>query len=66
MNTSELRGKSADELQKRLVELHREHLNLRVQRATGQMTNPSRFRTLRREVARVKTLLKEQASQAGA
>jgi large subunit ribosomal protein L29 len=66
MNTSELRGKSADELQKRLVELHREHLNLRVQRATGQMTNPSRFRSLRREVARVKTLLKEQASQAGA
>lgn len=66
MNTSELRSKSADELQKRLVELHREHLNLRVQRATGQMTNPSRFRSLRREVARVKTLLKEQASQAGA
>lgn len=66
MNTSELRGKSADELHKRLLELHREHLNLRVQRATGQMTNPSRFRTLRREVARVKTLLKEQASQAGA
>ncbi|HCO42588.1 MAG TPA: 50S ribosomal protein L29 [Gammaproteobacteria bacterium] len=66
MNTSELRGKSADELQKRLLELHREHLNLRVQRATGQLTNPSRFRSLRREVARVKTLLKEQASQAGA
>jgi large subunit ribosomal protein L29 len=66
MNTSELRGKSVDELQKRLVELHREHLNLRVQRATGQMSNPSRFRSLRREVARVKTLLKEQASQAGA
>lgn len=66
MNTSELRDKSADDLKKRLVELHREHLNLRVQRATGQVTNSARFRTLRREVARVKTLLKEQASQAGA
>ncbi|GAB4358636.1 MAG: 50S ribosomal protein L29 [Immundisolibacter sp.] len=66
MKTRELRGKSAQELQGRLVELHREHLNLRVQRATGQLTNPSRFRSLRREVARIKTLLKEQASQAGA
>ncbi len=64
MTVTELRGKSAAELQKKLIELHREHLNLRVQRATGQLANASRFRALRRDVARIKTILKEQASQA--
>jgi large subunit ribosomal protein L29 len=66
MTVTELRGKSAAELNKRLVELHREHLNLRVQRATGQLAQPSRFRALRREVAQIKTILKEQTSQASA
>ncbi|ANX04767.1 MAG TPA: 50S ribosomal protein L29 [Immundisolibacter sp.] len=66
MKLAELRGKSAAELNKKLIELHREHLNLRVQRATGQLAQPSRFRALRREVAQIKTLLKEQASQASA
>ncbi|MEA3219292.1 50S ribosomal protein L29 [Immundisolibacter sp.] len=66
MKIAELRGKSAAELNKKLIELHREHLNLRVQRATGQLAQPSRFRALRREVAQIKTLLKEQASQASA
>jgi large subunit ribosomal protein L29 len=66
MKVAELRGKTAAELNKMLVELHREHLNLRVQRATGQLTQPARFRALRREVARIKTLLQEQASQASA
>jgi large subunit ribosomal protein L29 len=66
MKMAELRGKNAAELNKMLVELHREHLNLRVQRATGQLTQPARFRALRREVARIKTLLQEQASQASA
>ena len=66
MKVAELRGKAAAELNKMLVELHREHLNLRVQRATGQLAQPSRFRALRREVARIKTILKEQASQASA
>lgn len=66
MKMAELRGKSAAELHTMLVELHREHLNLRVQRATGQLTQPARFRALRREVARIKTLLQEQASQASA
>jgi len=66
MKMAELRGKTAAELNKMLVELHREHLNLRVQRATGQLTQPARFRALRRDVARIKTLLQEQASQASA
>ncbi|MGE0810773.1 MAG: 50S ribosomal protein L29 [Immundisolibacter sp.] len=63
---AELRGKSAAELNKMLIELHREHLNLRVQRATGQLAQPARFRALRRDVARIKTLMQEQASQASA
>ena len=66
MKVAELRGKTAAELNTMLVELHREHLNLRVQRATGQLTQPARFRALRRDVARIKTLLQEQASQASA
>jgi large subunit ribosomal protein L29 len=66
MKMAELRGKTAAELNKMLVELHREHLNLRVQRATGQLTQPARFRALRRDVARIKTLMQEQASQASA
>ena len=66
MKMAELRGKSAAELNKMLVELHREHLNLRVQRATGQLTQPARFQALRRDVARIKTLMQEQASQASA
>lgn len=64
MNVAEMRGKTAVELNQKLTELHREHLNLRVQRATGQLANASRFRALRREVARVMTILKEQASRA--
>ncbi len=66
MKVAELRGKSAAELNRKLIELHREHLNLRVQRATGQLAQPSRFRALRREVAQIKTILKEQVSQASA
>ena len=66
MKIAELRGKSAAELNKMLIELHREHLNLRVQRATGQLTQPARFQALRRDVARIKTLMQEQASQASA
>jgi large subunit ribosomal protein L29 len=66
MKSAELRGKSAAELKKLLVELHREHLNLRVQRATGQLAQPARFKSLRRDVARIKTILNEQASQASA
>jgi large subunit ribosomal protein L29 len=66
MKVAELRDKSAAELNKLMVELHREHLNLRVQRATGQLAQPARFRSLRRDVARIKTILNEQASQASA
>ncbi|MGB1539880.1 MAG: 50S ribosomal protein L29 [Rickettsiales bacterium] len=57
MKAAELRGKSADELKGQLVELKKELFNLRFQQATGELQNPARFRQVRRDVARIKTLL---------
>jgi large subunit ribosomal protein L29 len=50
-----LTGASADELAARLRELKQEGLNLRLQQATGQLENPSRIKTVRREIARTLT-----------
>ena len=44
-------------LRSELLELRKEQFNLRMQRATGQLANPSRFKTVRRQIARVKTRL---------
>lgn len=57
--TSELRELSVDELATRRRELKEEALNLRVQKESGQLENPSRLRVIRREVARIETLLSE-------
>ncbi|MBO1323908.1 50S ribosomal protein L29 [Acetobacter sp. TBRC 12305] len=54
---ADLRAKTADELQSLLVELKREQLNLRFQQATGQNESLSRIRTVRREIARIKTIV---------
>jgi large subunit ribosomal protein L29 len=54
-----LRNKTPEELRALLVELRREQFNLRVQQASRQLTNPARFGAVRREVARVHTLLTE-------
>lgn len=64
MKASELRGKSTDELQGQLVELKKELFNLRFQKATGELQNTARFRQVRRDVARVKTLLAEKQAAA--
>jgi large subunit ribosomal protein L29 len=64
MKASELRGKSADELKGQLVELKKELFNLRFQKATGELSNTARFRQVRRDVARVKTLLAEKQAAA--
>jgi len=56
---SELRSKSPEDLRKLLVELRREQFNLRMQKAGRQLTNTARFSEVRREVARVHTLLTE-------
>lgn len=55
--TKELREKSADELQTHLIDLHKERFSLRMQKATGQLTKTHDARRVRREIARVNTLI---------
>lgn len=57
MNIKELREKSADELKGHLLELHKEQFSLRMQKATGQLAKTHDVRRVRREIARVNTLL---------
>ena len=59
-----LRAKTPDELKIQLVELKKEQFNLRFQTAGGQVENPSRARVVRREIARIKTVLGQQARAA--
>ncbi len=61
MKASELREKSVDDLQKELHGLLREQFNLRMQKGTGQLSQPHRVSQVRREIARVKTILSEKA-----
>jgi len=63
MKASELRDKSVDELKAELLDLSREQFNLRMQGATGQLSQPHRVKAVRRNIARVKTVLKEKAGQ---
>ena len=60
-NTSDLREKSADELHTRERELSEQLFKLRFQRATGRIESPAKMRQVRREIARIKTLLNEKA-----
>lgn len=55
----ELRDLSNDELQTKAADLKKELFNLRFQQAMGQIENPMRLRTLRRDIAKTKTVLKE-------
>jgi large subunit ribosomal protein L29 len=64
VKAEELRAKTPDELKTKLVELKKEQFNLRFQVASGQLANPSRARIVRRELARIKTVLGRQASAA--
>jgi len=61
MKASELRSKSAEELEKELVELRRAQFGLRMQVATQSLTKNSEIERLRRDIARVHTLLNEKA-----
>lgn len=54
---AELRKKSHKDLKKQLLDLRKEQFNLRFQAASGQLENTSRFRQVRRDIARIKTLL---------
>ena len=59
MKASELRDKSVDQLSEELLELRREQFNLRMQQATGELTHHHEHRRVRRDIARVKTVLNE-------
>ncbi len=61
---TDVRAKTPDELATLLLDLRKEQFNLRFQRATGQQEGTARVRTVRREIARVKTILAEQARSA--
>lgn len=64
MKAEDLRDKTPDELRDQLVALKKEAFNLRFQKATNQLENTARMRTVRRDVARVNTILTEKARAA--
>jgi large subunit ribosomal protein L29 len=59
MNTTELRGKNGEELQKELESLLRAQFGLRMQLATQQLSNTSQLKKMKRDIARVRTIMKE-------
>lgn len=61
MKASDVRAKTADELKQELLDLKKEQFNLRFQGATQQLENTSRVRQVRRDIARVKTILREKS-----
>ncbi|MDR3299890.1 MAG: 50S ribosomal protein L29 [Candidatus Accumulibacter sp.] len=63
MKASELRAKSVDELNKELLDLLKAQFGLRMQKATQQLNNPGQIVKIRRDIARVRTLLREKAVQ---
>ena len=63
MRASELRVKSVDELNKELLDLLKAQFGLRMQKATQQLNNVSQLGKVRRDIARVRTLLREKAVQ---
>ncbi len=64
MKASELRNKSADELNQELQSLLRAQFNLRMQKATQQLNNTSQIRKVRRDIARVRTIMNQKAKNA--
>ena len=61
---ADLRAKSDDELAQALADLNKERFNLRFQAASGQLENTARVREVRRDIAKIKTLLGERARTA--
>jgi large subunit ribosomal protein L29 len=64
MKTAELRDKTPDQLRDDLAKLKKESFNLRFQQATGQLENTARMKAVRRDAARVKTILNQKAAAA--
>lgn len=63
MNAQDLKVKSEKELREQLSGLLREQFNLRMQKGTGQLTKPHELRRVRRDIARVKTILNEKSKE---
>ena len=61
MNANDLRQKNGEELSEELINLRREQFNLRMQQATGQLVRSDQYKKVRRDIARVKTVLQEQS-----
>ena len=64
MKAQDLRDKTPDQLRESLASLKKEAFNLRFQKATGQLENTSRMQVVRRDAARVKTILNQKAAAA--
>ncbi|MDD9904348.1 MAG: 50S ribosomal protein L29 [Rhodospirillaceae bacterium] len=64
MKVQDLRQKSDDELNQEVLDLKKEAFNLRFQRASGQLENTARVRQVRRDIARIKTVLHERRASA--
>ncbi len=63
MKASEIRGLTAEELEGKIRENKKELFNLRFQQVSGRIENPARIRLVRRDIARMETILVEQASK---
>jgi large subunit ribosomal protein L29 len=66
MKADDLRTKTADELSDQLLALKKEQFNLRFQKASGQLENTARVRQVRRDIARIKTILGERVRSSAA
>jgi len=64
MKAQDVRGKTPDQLSDELEGLEKEAFNLRFQRSSGQLENTARVRAVRRDIARIKTILREKTAQA--
>ena len=63
MKASELRGKNTDELHQELAQLLRAQFGLRMQKATQQLSNTSQLRKVRRDIARVRTVMAQNSGK---
>ena len=64
MKAGDLKTKTEDELKESLVDLRKEKFNLRFQKASGQLENTARVQQVRRDIARIKTILRDRQQQA--
>ncbi len=64
MKIEDLKGKSADELKKMLLESRKEQFNVRFQHSGGQLDNTAQMRKIRRNIARIKTIINQQQEKA--